>query len=214
MNKAACLTARWSSVRLERSWLGGGLGFAGCLCTPLAAPFCSSFPQGCSQAPSVPHTDLTHRHVTAISTGAPVWVESLGFVVSPHTFITKKIRHGVQPHGCSRCWWLHQDAVLRELEQSWEWLSCLTPRSEMTLCVPLASDARFWSLAERRGLCTPCASRSLPTRAAGADAASVLGWGLAKHEVLGTGKRQHLPHPGQGFIVLPLYCCVYKPGAL
>ena len=85
----------------------------------------------------------------------------------------------------------------------------------MILCVPSASDAHFWCLVEQRALCTPCAAaRSLPTRAAGADAASVLSQGLVKHEVPGAGKRQHLPHPDQGFIVLPLYCCVYKPGAL
>lgn len=121
---------------------------------------------------------------------------------------------GPSPVGYFCCSWLYLGVVLRALEQSWDGFSCPIPRSVMILRVPLVSDAHFWCLAERRGLRTPCAACSPSTRAAGADAASVLGRGLVKHEVLGAGKRQHLPHPSQGFIVLPLYCCVYKPGAL
>lgn len=73
-------------------------------------------------------------------------------------------------------------------------------------CLVLVPGRTAWAA------CTLC--HLLPTRAAGADAASVLGWELAKHEALGPGKRQQLPCPSQDFIVLPLYCCVYKLGAL
>lgn len=114
--------------------------------------------------------------------------------------ITGLSRAWPQPLGLSGSWWC-PGAALRVQEQSWvvsPAKSCCSQRSVVSRCV-LLCPLVLWG-----GPRSPCASCS----------PSVLDQGLAEHEVLGAGKRQHLPHQGQGFMVLPLYCCVYKPGAL